>query len=398
MKNKHLTLDDRIEIQECLSKKMTFKAIGALIGKDQTTVSKEVKLHAIDYRNDYATTEETCPRLLKAPFVCNGCEKKTYKSCHHDKRIYSAKAAQEQYKKTLVESREGIQLNKVEFYENDRLIKEGIDKGQHLYHILSTQNISVSKSTVYRYFNDGLLSVVKGDLPRAVKFKPRSKKLAEYVPKGVKIGRSYEDFQEYMEDHSDNYVELDTVIGNPGGKVILTIHFVCCNFMVGILVDSKTAADTSSKIIEIKEKLKAKGYSFGDVFPVILTDNGGEFSDVFAFELDSEGNKETSMFFCDPMQSCQKPHIEKNHTLFRDIIHKGESFDNFTQATLDLIFSHINSTRRKIFNGKCPYDMFTFMYSKDLADIFNIKRIPDDEVVQNEKLLRSLEFKNSLSR
>ena len=26
-KNKHLTLDDRIEIQECLSKGMTFKAI-----------------------------------------------------------------------------------------------------------------------------------------------------------------------------------------------------------------------------------------------------------------------------------------------------------------------------------------------------------------------------------
>lgn len=27
-KNKHMTLQDRIEIQECLSKSMTFKAIG----------------------------------------------------------------------------------------------------------------------------------------------------------------------------------------------------------------------------------------------------------------------------------------------------------------------------------------------------------------------------------
>ena len=32
-KNKHMTLDDRIEIQECLSKGMTFKAIGERIGK-----------------------------------------------------------------------------------------------------------------------------------------------------------------------------------------------------------------------------------------------------------------------------------------------------------------------------------------------------------------------------
>lgn len=30
-KNKHLTLDDRIEIQECLAKGMTFKAIVLMI-------------------------------------------------------------------------------------------------------------------------------------------------------------------------------------------------------------------------------------------------------------------------------------------------------------------------------------------------------------------------------
>ena len=45
-KNKHLTLDDRIEIQECLAKGTTFKAIANRIGKNQTTVSREVKAHA----------------------------------------------------------------------------------------------------------------------------------------------------------------------------------------------------------------------------------------------------------------------------------------------------------------------------------------------------------------
>ena len=40
-KNKHLTLEERVEIQECLNHAMTFKAIAARIGKDQTTVSKE---------------------------------------------------------------------------------------------------------------------------------------------------------------------------------------------------------------------------------------------------------------------------------------------------------------------------------------------------------------------
>ena len=66
MKNKHMTMEDRIEIQECLCKEMTFKAIARRIGKDPTTVSKEVKLHAHDYRNSFSKSDETCPKLLKA--------------------------------------------------------------------------------------------------------------------------------------------------------------------------------------------------------------------------------------------------------------------------------------------------------------------------------------------
>ena len=74
-KNKHMQLEDRIEIQECLCKGMTFKAIANRIGKDPTTVSKEVKLHALEYSNGFTKTNTTCPKLLKAPFVCNGCSK-----------------------------------------------------------------------------------------------------------------------------------------------------------------------------------------------------------------------------------------------------------------------------------------------------------------------------------
>ena len=81
--NKHLTLDDRIEIQECLSKGMSFKAIGRRISKDPTTVSKEVKRNAIvkDPASKRAKSNGTplppqeCPQLMKAPFVCNPCSK-----------------------------------------------------------------------------------------------------------------------------------------------------------------------------------------------------------------------------------------------------------------------------------------------------------------------------------
>ena len=121
-KNKHMTLDDRIEIQECLSKGMTFKDIARRIQKDATTVSKEVKLHGKTYSNSFTKTDECCPKLLKAPFVCNGCSKKNHINCPYSRRVYQAKEAQKEYETVLSESREGIPLTKEEFYETEKII------------------------------------------------------------------------------------------------------------------------------------------------------------------------------------------------------------------------------------------------------------------------------------
>ena len=44
-KHKHLTLDDRIRIQQELEARESFKAISRELGKDPTTISKEVKGH-----------------------------------------------------------------------------------------------------------------------------------------------------------------------------------------------------------------------------------------------------------------------------------------------------------------------------------------------------------------
>lgn len=195
------------------------------------------------------------------------------------------------------------------------------------------------------------------DLPRVVKFKPRKVKKQEYVPKKLKIGRTYADFLAYKEEHDIlSWVEMDTVIGREGGKVIVTFDFTFCNFMFGLLVDDKSSNSVTAAITKLKAQLKEKELAFGDIFPVILTDNGGEFSNVFAVENALLGEQETHLFFCDPYESSQKPYVEKNHTLVRDIIPQGVSFDSFTQDTVNLTFSHVNGVKRKGLNGKAPYE------------------------------------------
>lgn len=388
-KNKHMTLQDRIEIQECLSKSMTFKAIGKRIGKDQTTVSKEIRLHAQSYRNGFVKTDDICPKLLKAPYVCNGCEMKSRSSCKYIRRVYHAKKAQADYETLLTDARTGIPLNKESFYETESIISNSVRKGQHVFHAIKSNNLPVSTATVYRHIKKGYYTISPIDLPRAVKFKKRKSKQQDYVPHGVKVGRTYDDFLAYVENKPDiSRVELDTVIGKVGGKLILTIHFVSVDFMVGILLNDKTAAEAALRITELKSRLKRSGFKFGDVMPLLLTDNGGEFSCVSAFENDDNGNLESHIFFCNPNAPYEKPHIEKNHTMFRDIVPKGSSFDNFTQETVDLIFSHVNAVKRKQFNGKSAYDLFTFSYSRELAAALGISPIPADEVVQSPSLLK----------
>lgn len=389
-KNKHMTLSDRIEIQECLAKGMTFKSIAKRIGKSPTTVSREIKAHLQVHTNGYVKTESVCPMLLKAPFVCNGCEKKSRSSCKFKRQLYIAKRAHADYETLLSDSRTGIPLNKEAFYETERIVSAAIRKGQHIYHVITSNNLPVSMSTVYRHIKRGYYTICPLDLPRMVKFKPRRKRdEPSYVPYAVKQNRRYEDYLAFVDAHPDiNTIEFDTVIGRAGGKLILTIHFTSCDFMTGILLDNKTSAESASKITAMKARLKASGFSFGEVIPLILTDNGGEFSNVLAFENDEDGNTETQMFFCEPNAPYEKPHIEKNHTLFRDIVPSGSSFDSFTQETVNLIFSHVNAVKRKQFNGKSAYDMFSFAYSKELATALGISFISANEVVQSPKLLR----------
>ena len=383
-KHKHLTLSDRNDIQLGLERSETFKAIGKLILKDPTTVSKEVKRNK--QIRDSTSNNLPCPLLDKAPFVCNGCSKRR-QNCGYQKIFYLAKQAQKQYEQTLVEAREGTPLNSQTFWDMDKVISDGVKKGQHIYHILKTHNLNVSSSTVYRHIRKGYLSIAPIDLARAVKFKERRKSKLPSIPKEDKKGRSYEDFQNYLAlNQLESWLEMDTVMGRMGGKVLLTFNLSFCNFIFARLLDNKTALEVTKHLYDIKNTLHQADKDFFHLFPVILTDNGGEFARVDDIEMDIRG--EIKLFFCDPNRSDQKGRIEKNHTLIRDILPKGTSFDNLTQEDINLVCSHVNSVKRAALNGKSAYELFAFTYGEEIPKLLGISKIPAEDVCQSSKLLQ----------
>ena len=324
-KHKHLTLSDRNDIQLGLERGETFKAIGQLILKDPTTVSKEVKRNK--QISDSTSNNLPCPLLDKAPFVCNGCSKRR-QNCGYQKIFYLAKQAQKQYEQTLVEAREGTPLNSQTFWDMDKVISDGVKKG-----------------------------------------------------------RSYEEFQNYLVlNQLNSWLEMDTAMGRMGGKVLPTFNLSFCNFIFARLLENKTALEVTKHLYDIKNTLHEADKDFFQLFPVILTDNGGEFARVDDIEMDVRG--ESKLFFCDPNRSDQKGRIEKNHTLIRDILPKGTSFDNLTQEDINLVCSHVNSVKRAALNGKSAYELFAFTYGEEIPKLLGISKIPAEDVCQSSTLLQ----------
>ena len=106
-KYSHLTYKDRCVINEFLNYGHSFTAIGNRIHKDRTTVSKEIRIHR--YLKPFKKNRETdCNKLLKAPYVCNGCE--CLGKCHKAKYIYDAAVADHEYKSTLSLQRSHLML------------------------------------------------------------------------------------------------------------------------------------------------------------------------------------------------------------------------------------------------------------------------------------------------
>jgi len=265
-----------------------------------------------------------------------------------------------------------------------------IKKGQSIHHIVvnNPDEFTISEKSLYRYIAGGLLKARNIDMPRVLRLKPRNSKPLEHkVDSRCRIGRTYVDFNAFLQQHSDvSVVEMDTVIGRPGGKVLLTFLFRSSDLMLAFIMDRKT----SQAVIDVFDWLYCVlGHQmFSMLFHVILTDNGSEFSNPTALEFDSEGQRRTNIFYCDPRASFQKPNVEFNHEFIRKILPKGSSFDNLTQPDIDLIMSHINSYSRAKLNDKSPFEVFSFLYGKGILEKLGLRKITSNEIILKPRLLR----------
>ena len=425
---KHLTLEDRVYIENELAKGTSFKNIAAFLCKDPTTISKEVRAHRLSdwyhkgtfynarnfctHRYHCKKTnacgkillcgikctscptcnqtcrdfeKERCKRLDKAPYVCNGCPKKINHCTIAHKYRYDARFADRKYRELLTGSRSGINMSKKQLHQKDQIITPLIEQGQSPYQILANHpELDMSVRSMYTYIDKGLFTARNLDLKRQAKFKSRKCHKTQITDRSAFISRTYSDFCSLS---LESFVEMDTVKSSRDSKkALLTLFFTKEKLFLAFLVNRCTKG--AVRLIFDRLEKRMGTYEFISVFENVLTDRGSEFGDPVALETGINRIQRTSIYYCDPMRSGQKGGIEQAHTMLRMILPKGTSFEFLTQWDVNLIVNHINSTPRESLNGRTPYDLALETLGEDILKAFQLKRIAPDEVNLTPKLIR----------
>ncbi|MGI6451590.1 MAG: helix-turn-helix domain-containing protein [Desulfitobacteriia bacterium] len=297
-KNKHLTDLERMLIEQKLREGVSLKQIAAILGKSASTISREVRARAIE-SNKYAPyrihnrcaklnvcqkiqlcadkpnctrkcsscnycnaiceefEERLCIKLYDPPYVCNGCVEE--RQCVLRKKYYLHKKAHEAYREMLVESRTGANITEDELLYLDELVSPLIRRGHSVHHIAvhNADSLEVSEKSIYRYVAGGLLKAKNIDMPRVCRIKPRKSKPVEHkVDCSCRIGRTYADFLTFKEASDVTVVEIDSLIGRVGGKVLLTMMFKSCDLMLAFIRER----NTSLSVINVFNRLSLSAF------------------------------------------------------------------------------------------------------------------------------------------
>ena len=386
---KHLNLSQRILIESNLNENTSLRKIGIMLGKPHTTISREILTRRVLSKgNRFNNFNTKCDKTNKAPFVCNGCPNKN--QCRKNKYFYYAKDANDNYRTTLVESREGIDFENDTFRKMDKIIKEEVDKGHSFYMIvLDHPEFDITERTLYYYQEKGYLSCKNIDLPRIVRYRKRkrnvSKNKSERKENECKINRTYQDFIKYKEANKITYyVEMDKVESVKEHYALLTLNFVPFNFMLAYKLKTQTISEVTDKINEFKKLLDYE--LFHKVFPIMLTDNGKDFKRPDLIEDNGQDVVKTKVFYCDSRRSDQKGSIEVTHEYIRRFIEQGVNLDKYSDEDILLMMNHINNTRREKLNGDTPFNLMKEKIGEENIKKLGFYFIPSQDIILKPSL------------
>jgi IS30 family transposase len=330
-----LTFTDRIRIESLLKEGKNAQAIAKRINVHISTIYREVTRGQYEHLNSDLTTETR----------------------------YSHDIAQRNYEANLAAKGADLKIGKdLEFanYIEKRIVEDDISPAAVLGEISQTGkkfNTTICTSTLYSYIDKGVfLTLTNKHLPAKGKRKRKYRRVRKHSrpPRGDSIEKRP---NEVNTRETFGHWEMDCLEGKKASKKVLLV-----------LTERQTRYEylfpmkdqTAESVVKALDRMERK---FGSVFPLmfksITVDNGSEFSDVNGMERSITGKgKRTSMYYCHPFSSYERPSNENQNKMLRRKFPKGCDFSIVTNKKIRHAENWLNNYPRAIFKFRTSYQLF----------------------------------------
>lgn len=323
---KHLTWNDRLQIEAFLKCKKTVQEIADEIGVHRNTIYNELKRGRYVHTNSDLTETER----------------------------YNPDAAQRAYEEHLAAKGPGLKIGKdrkLAEHIEQRIIDQGYSPAAVLGEI-KEQNIqfetTICEATLYSYIKKGVfLNLENAHLPNGGR-KKRSYNRVRKVAARKAAGTSIEDRPAEIATRNEvGHWEMDCVIGKMRTKKVLLV-----------LTERKTRKEiiipmkdkTSGSVVAALDRLERKyGSLFCKLFQTITVDNGSEFADPEGMEKSCrrQGDR-TKVYYCHPYSSYERGSNECMNKMIRRWFPKGTDFRSVTKKAIQEVEDWMNTYPREI--------------------------------------------------
>lgn len=317
----HFTLSEREYLQKLLSEGYSFRKIADFLGRNVSSVSREVNRNKSKYP----------PK--------KGSNNKFRYNCWRAQNLYIRRRRAHRYRALqpgteawdfIIES-----LNK--FWSPEAICGR--------WHSLFPERKRLCVSTIYRY-------IYRKELPKITAKTHLRRRGKRHYPRDsnyntIKPDRTIPEWSDIIKNRGRiGDWEGDTVYGGVGKGLLVTLVDRKSRFLCAGLLKSRSSEETR---LVIEELLRGKPVNS------ISLDNGSEFAEFHKLE----ESLKTLVYFAEPHKPWQRGTNENTNDILRFFFPKGYNFHDLDEDILQQVVSLINSRPRKCLGWRSPAELFS---------------------------------------
>lgn len=323
MKNKkHLTREQRYQIEALLKAGKSQKEIGIIIDKDKSVISREIKRNSNKHGRYIASQAQELCEIRKERF------------CYARKFTSS-----------------------IEKYIREHLITEQWSPEQIAGKARKDGVAMVSVERIYQFIRED--KAKGGSLYRCLRHRLKHRKRPVGENKEIIKNKTSIEKRPDVINNKERFGdwEIDLIVGeNNKGAILTAVERTTGFLLMKKLSRGKNAQGLKKEVIRMFLPYKQKVFS-------ITSDNGTEFAEhhAIAKALDLQ------YFFAHPYSSWERGLNEYTNKLIRQYIPKKQTFANYTDKDIMEIQYKINRRPRKNLNFECPKNEFYKQLNQKVA-------------------------------